>query len=177
MVTTGDPRPWTDPTRRATVVGVTRVPPPVLALVAGLAQRLLTSDASPPTTTRKAAAATVAMASAAIAGTASNQFRRSGTTVDPLHPDRASALVTSGPFSLTRNPMYVGMAGLVLANAVRRGSWLGLAPLAAFVVVIDRVQIAAEEPVLRAKFGSKYDDYRGAVPRWLDRRSLTRLRP
>ena len=108
----------------------------------------------------------------ALAGAAAGQFRRRGTTVDPFEPERASALVTSGANALTRNPMYVGMAGLLVANAVRRGSWTALLPVAAFTVVIDRVQIAAEETALLAKFGPQYDAYRAAVPRWLDGRSL-----
>jgi protein-S-isoprenylcysteine O-methyltransferase Ste14 len=42
-------------------------------------------------------------------------FRASGTTVNPLNPERASALVTGGVYRLTRNPMYVGMAFVLLA--------------------------------------------------------------
>ncbi|WP_238993556.1 methyltransferase family protein [Nocardioides caldifontis] len=154
---------------------MTRIPPPVLAVLAMLAQRQLSPKPPPPTTARRTAAATVALASVGIAGTASNGFRRTGTTVDPIHPDRATTLVTGGPFRFTRNPMYVGMTGLVLANAVRRGAWLGVVPLAVFFAVMDRVQIAAEEPVLREKFGTDYEEYRADVPRWLDKRSLSRL--
>lgn len=69
--------------------------------------------------------------------------------------------------------MYVGMAGLLVANAMRLGSWTALLPLAVFTVVIDRVQIAAEEPALLANFGTEYEAYRASVPRWLDLRSVT----
>ncbi|WP_107766001.1 methyltransferase family protein [Nocardioides terrigena] len=103
-----------------------RLPPPLLALAAGFAQRALTPDASPP----------------------------------------------SAVNAVTRNPMYVGMAGLLVANAVRRGAWAGLLPVAAFVLVIDRLQITAEESALLANFGADYDAYLASVPRWLDRRSL-----
>lgn len=68
--------------------------------------------------------------------------------------------------------MYVGMAGLLLAQAVWRGMWVGLVPLAGFVVVIDRYQIVSEESALRDNFGAEYDAYHAAVPRWLDLRSL-----
>ena len=68
--------------------------------------------------------------------------------------------------------MYVGLAGLV-ANALRLGSWEALLPVAAFTVVIDRLQVAAEESALLANFGADYEAYRVAVPRWLGRRSLT----
>jgi protein-S-isoprenylcysteine O-methyltransferase Ste14 len=82
-------------------------------------------------------------------------------------------LVTTGANALSRNPMYVGMAGMLVANALRRGSWKALLPVAAFTLVIDRVQIAAEETALLAHFGADYEAYRRAVPRWLDGRSLS----
>jgi protein-S-isoprenylcysteine O-methyltransferase Ste14 len=132
----------------------------------------MTRSAQPPGAARAAVAGATAAASAVIAGAAAAQFRRRGTTVDPFEPERASVLVTTGANTVTRNPMYVGMAGLLVANAVRRGSWTALLPVAAFITVIDRVQVAAEETALVAKFGAEYDAYRAAVPRWLDGRSL-----
>ena len=72
--------------------------------------------------------------------------------------------------------MYAGMAGLLVANAMRLGSWTAMLPAAVFTVVIDRVQIAAEEPALLANFGAEYEAYRASVPRWLDLRSVTIVR-
>lgn len=69
--------------------------------------------------------------------------------------------------------MYAGLAGLLVANAVRLGSWRALLPVAAFTLVIDRLQIAAEESALLVNFGADYEAYRAAVPRWLGRTSLT----
>ena len=91
----------------------------------------------------------------------------SGTTVDPLRPARASGLVTSGPNRVTRNPMYVGMAGALVAHALIRGGWATVLPVAAFVAVIDRVQIRPEEAALRELFGEEYDAYCRRVRRWL----------
>ena len=73
--------------------------------------------------------------------------------------------------------MYVGLAGLLVANAIWRGSWLALAPVAGFVVLIDQAQIEAEESALLEKFGAEYEAYRAASPRWLDRRSLDFVKP
>ena len=143
------------------------VPPPLLAAGAALAQRALTRDAKPASPTRALAAMTVAAASGTLTAAAVRQFRRTGTTLEPFHPDRASVLVTSGANAVTRNPMYVGLAGLLVANAVRRGSWVGLGPVATFVLIIDRLQIAGEESALRANFGADYEAYRDVVPRWL----------
>lgn len=69
--------------------------------------------------------------------------------------------------------MYVGMAGLLVANALRRGSWTGVVPVAGFVAVIDRFQVAAEERALTEKFGAAYVTYCASVPRWLGPRSFT----
>jgi protein-S-isoprenylcysteine O-methyltransferase Ste14 len=146
-----------------------RPPPPLLALAAGVAQRALTPDAPPPSAARRAVAGVVSLASMVLAGAASAQFFRRGTTVEPFRPEEASVLVTTGANSITRNPMYVGMAGVLVANAIRRGSLRALAPAAGFVFVIDRFQIAAEEAALRKNFGEEYAAYNAAVPRWLGR--------
>jgi protein-S-isoprenylcysteine O-methyltransferase Ste14 len=153
---------------------VTRLPPPLLALAAAAAQRALSPGATAPGGLRAATAGLISAGSLALAGASAGQFRRSGTTVEPFRPDRASTLVTTGANSVTRNPMYVGMAGLLVAHAVRRGSWPALLPAAGFVGLIDRWQVEFEEEALRGKFGPAYDAYCAAVPRWLDARSLRR---
>jgi protein-S-isoprenylcysteine O-methyltransferase Ste14 len=150
-----------------------RPPPPLLAIAAGLTQSALTKGASSPPRSRVAAAIAVGTASGALAAAAAGQFRRQGTTLEPSKPTLASALVTTGANSVSRNPMYVGLAGLLVANTLRLGSWKALLPVAAFTLVIDRLQIAAEESALLANFGADYEAYRLAVPRWLGRRSVT----
>jgi len=151
-----------------------RPPPPLLALVAALAQHGLSRGAPPSSAPRRVAAAAAAAASLALAGGAASRFRAQRTTLEPFDPSRASSLVVSGPNTLTRNPMYVGMAGLLVANALRRGSWPAVLPIAAFVAVIDRFQIAAEERALAERFGPDYATYRSAVPRWVGVRSFSR---
>lgn len=101
-------------------------------------------------------------------GTSVVGFRRADTTVNPVDVKDASSLVQAGPYRLSRNPMYVGMAGLLFAHAVGRRSWIALVPLVGYVVVMDRTQIPAEENALREKFGADYDDYAFRVPRWLN---------
>jgi len=93
-------------------------------------------------------------------------FRRSRTTVNPLQPQKASALVTDGVYRVTRNPMYVGMAFLLAAWAVYLGSlWTFLGPVL-FIVYITRFQITPEERVLRARF-AEFEAYAAHVRRWL----------
>lgn len=149
-----------------------KLPPPVWALLAGVSQRALTGPTSPPGRTRSATSATVALASFAMAGAASHRFQRSGTTIDPFRPERASVLVTTGANAVSRDPMYVGMAGLLVAHALWRGAWVACLPVIGFVAVIDRHQIPTEEAALAAKFGTEYDAYRSSTPRWLGSRSV-----
>ena len=144
-----------------------RLPPPLIALGAALAQRLLTPHADKATPLRRTVATATTAASLTMMGSAVRAFRQHKTTVDPFKPEAASYLVTGGPFAISRNPMYVGMAGLLTANAIRRGSWLGVVPLAGFMTTIDRVQIPPEEAALTAKFGADYESYVERVPRWL----------
>jgi protein-S-isoprenylcysteine O-methyltransferase Ste14 len=142
------------------------VPPPAWFLLA-LGAQFLVARRRPTTTCSRVASAGLGVAAAAMAGSAFATFRRHGTTVDPEHPERASELVTDGPFRLTRNPMYLALGSLLIAHAVLRRSLPALAPVAGFVFVIDRVQILAEERALSRRFGGDYERYRSAVPRWL----------
>ena len=94
-------------------------------------------------------------------------FRSRGTTVNPLRPRNASALVTGGVYRITRNPMYVGMALLLTAWAVHLSAlWPFLGPVA-FVLYINRFQIAPEERVLGELFGESWSAYTARVRRWL----------
>lgn len=93
-------------------------------------------------------------------------FRRARTTINPLKPEAASALVTGGIYRITRNPMYVGMAILLTAWAVWLASPWALLGVPAFIRYITRFQIVPEERVLRARF-AEFDAYAARVRRWL----------
>jgi protein-S-isoprenylcysteine O-methyltransferase Ste14 len=94
-------------------------------------------------------------------------FGRARTTVDPLRPAKASALVTTGIYRRTRNPMYVALAIALLAWAVWLAHPFALPGVAAFVVWMNRFQIAREESALRALFGPEFERYCSEVRRWL----------
>jgi protein-S-isoprenylcysteine O-methyltransferase Ste14 len=92
-------------------------------------------------------------------------MRRAGTTV---RPDRGTDhLVTDGPFSFTRNPLYVAGTMLVLGIGLVSGIvwFLLLAILAAFTV--QKLAIEREERHLQARFGETYLDYARRVRRWI----------
>lgn len=94
-------------------------------------------------------------------------FRRSKTTVNPLKPSKASALVIHGIYKITRNPMYVGVAFMLTAWAFHLSSlWPFIGPLL-FVAYINRYQIQPEERALKSLFGEDYAAYTARVRRWL----------
>lgn len=100
-----------------------------------------------------------------IAGVAT--FRRAGTTVHPQRPHEATALVTSGAYRYSRNPMYLGLLLLLIGWATYLAHALAFAILPLFVAWMNRFQIAPEERALSANFGSAFETYRRAVRRWL----------
>lgn len=147
-----------------------KVPPPVVGALAALAMWLVAS-AEPSSIVGPALrhAITGALVAAGVAFDLLGllAFRASRTTVNPLRPERASALVTGGVYRITRNPMYVGMALLLLAWAVHLGSALPFVGPIAFVAYITRFQIRPEERALRERFGDEFDRYAARVRRWL----------
>lgn len=94
-------------------------------------------------------------------------FRRAKTTVNPLKPETASSLVIVGIYRYSRNPMYLGFATYLMACAVFLASPLTLAGVIAFVLYINRFQIAPEERALTALFGDDFTRYTTQVRRWI----------
>jgi protein-S-isoprenylcysteine O-methyltransferase Ste14 len=144
------------------------VPPPVYyvaAFLAGVALELVFPTSWPPFGVRLVAALLAGGAWLALDGAAMASFHRAGTSIVPMNP--TMALVTSGPYRVTRNPMYVGMAFLYVALAFAFGVMWALVFLPAVIVIIDRFVIAREEPYLERKFGQVYRDYKARVRRWL----------
>jgi protein-S-isoprenylcysteine O-methyltransferase Ste14 len=92
-------------------------------------------------------------------------FRRARTGVVPF--SEATTLVTGGPYRFTRNPMYLGMAGILVGTAIWLGSVTPWLVLPAFMAIIVERFIAPEEAMLERTFGEHYARYRAAVRRWL----------
>ena len=135
-----------------------RPPPAVLLAAAGLAQSAVTRD-------RRVTPSSMAAAAPVLGG---SLYVLAGRAVDPVRVERARHLVVDGPNRLTRNPMYLGLAGVLLSHAIARRSPSAVIPLIGFVWLIDRYQIPAEEKALETRFGRAYLDYKEAVPRWLN---------
>jgi protein-S-isoprenylcysteine O-methyltransferase Ste14 len=94
-------------------------------------------------------------------------FKKAATTVNPLRPEKASSLVSSGIYRVSRNPMYAGLALFLTAWAVYLSSAWAYLGVIGFVLYINRFQIAPEERALLKIFRSEYEHYQAKVRRWL----------
>jgi protein-S-isoprenylcysteine O-methyltransferase Ste14 len=110
---------------------------------------------------------TIALLGVAIIVSARMSFSGRETTFSPLHPSRATTLVTDGVFGFTRNPMYLGTWMALLGVGIMFGSWYAVGLSLVYVVWIDRLQIVPEERLLAAGFGEEYEAYRRTVRRWI----------
>jgi protein-S-isoprenylcysteine O-methyltransferase Ste14 len=92
-------------------------------------------------------------------------FRRHRTTIMPNRP--ATALITSGPFALSRNPIYVANTLLVGGLGLVFGiGWLVIAALLG-ALLTQKLAIEREERHLAARFGADWQAYAARTPRWL----------
>jgi protein-S-isoprenylcysteine O-methyltransferase Ste14 len=147
-----------------------RIPPPVVAVILAAAMWSVSGIGpqwSLPSPVRYGLIGVAAVAGIAFDLMGLLAFRRARTTVNPLRPEKASSLVTGGIYRITRNPMYVGMALLLLAWAMHLCAVLPLAGIVAFVLYITRFQIRPEERALDALFGQDFASYAARVRRWL----------
>lgn len=98
-------------------------------------------------------------------GWAERTMSAAGTHATPRSPN--TALVTSGPFRFSRNPIYVAYALFTVAILLVANSAWGLVLVPFAVIAADRLVIPDEEARLWDTFGDHYDDYRHEVRRWL----------
>jgi protein-S-isoprenylcysteine O-methyltransferase Ste14 len=102
---------------------------------------------------------------AVMPGSALFKFKEVGTTV---RPDRAaSTLVTAGPYKVTRNPMYLGLACVYFGVAVAGQCVWALILLPVVLAIIQRWAIEPEEAFLERRFGADYVGYKEKVRRWI----------
>ncbi len=92
-------------------------------------------------------------------------FLKNATTLQPS--EEPTLLVTSGPFLLSRNPIYLGMASILLGVAVVLGTLISLVFPVIFIMLIEFFIIPGEERKLEKIFGEPYREYKKSVRRWI----------
>ena len=96
-----------------------------------------------------------------------NSFKKQSTTVNPIKIENASLLVTSGVFEYSRNPMYLGMALILLGIALMFNVIGGILFSLLFTIYITKFQIRPEEEVMEKLFGEDFLKYKKNVRMWL----------
>lgn len=92
-------------------------------------------------------------------------FKRFDTAICPTAT--SSRLIVTGIYSMTRNPMYLGMTGMMLGLALYVGTVPFYLAVAAYFTVINWVFCPYEEAKLTDEFGDDYLRYQHSVRRWL----------
>jgi len=95
---------------------------------------------------------------------ADKAFRQAQTTVKPF--EESSALITTGTFRITRNPMYLGYVLILIGVALILRSLTPYAVVPVFAILMDRELIRAEEQMHERQFGRAWLEYRNKVRRW-----------
>jgi protein-S-isoprenylcysteine O-methyltransferase Ste14 len=98
---------------------------------------------------------------------ARRELARYDQPTDPGHP--TSRLVTTGVYSISRNPLYLASIMVLLGVALALNNLWALVALGVSTVFCHYVLIVPEEEYLLAKFGDEYRDYTATVHRWLGR--------
>jgi protein-S-isoprenylcysteine O-methyltransferase Ste14 len=147
-----------------------KIPPPAVALLTALLMWLVSRattalDFAFPARNGFAIGLAVLGVTTAISGVIT--FRRARTTVNPLKPESASSLVNWGVYTVTRNPMYLGLLLVLTGWAIFLSNVLGFVFVPAFALYINRFQIAPEERALTSLFGQDFAAYQSRVRRWL----------
>jgi len=150
-----------------------RVPPPAIFIVLFLVglwlegaiyrARIVAGDDTPRPLIIAGAALVISGVLLALWGVLT--FRRHHTAVLPFHPARA--LVDSGPYRFTRNPMYVGMTVAHLGGALALNALWPVVLLPVALVFLFVTVIRQEEAHLATAFSEDYTRYRSRVRRWL----------
>ncbi len=100
-----------------------------------------------------------------LAAVSASAFRRAGTEIVPGRPARA--LVTSGPYSITRNPIYIGLTLVYFGLSIVMTSVWVLLLLVPTLIILQQGVVIPEEAYLKRRFGAAYRKYQARVPRWL----------
>lgn len=150
----------------------TRIPPPIVALafagiMIALSELVPFGSFSMPLNIQLGVSGCLVLAGFAVMVAGLSAFRKSKTTINPLKPEEASSLVISGIYTLTRNPMYLGMFSILTGIALFLGSAFTYCVLPFFVLYMNFFQIIPEEEALIELFGDQYSNYRCGVRRWI----------
>jgi len=78
-------------------------------------------------------------------------------------------LITDGPYRVVRNPIYLGMFGIMIATGLVLATWWALLMAIAVFLIGNQIRVKEEERLLGETFGQQFVDYAKRVPAFLPR--------
>lgn len=109
--------------------------------------------------------AIVALAGLVVAMRSKGRFRADGTALSPgAEPSR---LYVDGLYRISRNPMYLGLIGVLVGVALALGTWGPWLAAAGYAWILGRWFVPMEEEHLERAFGREWRCYCARVPRWI----------
>ena len=129
-----------------------KIPPPIIALVFALLMWVISAySLTIPLSNYVSMALIIIILAVAFLFVLSAlvSFRRAQTTIDPMKPESASSLVSTGIYCVSRNPMYVGLLLLLIAFLLYLESPLSVIGIIGFVLYLNEFQIKPEENALQ----------------------------
>lgn len=146
----------------------TKIPPPIVTLGFGIlifySTQIIPSVTFP---LQRSLGAVFLFAGLGVTLSAILTFRRLQTTINPLQPNTASSLATTGVFKLSRNPMYLGLLLILISLSIYSGALAAMVLLPGFIIYITLYQILPEEQAMQMLFSEAYTDYCQQVRRWI----------
>ncbi|WP_177166553.1 isoprenylcysteine carboxylmethyltransferase family protein [Nitrosomonas sp. Nm51] len=94
-------------------------------------------------------------------------FMRKKTTLNPMKPELATALIKTGLYQYSRNPIYLGFVIMLTGWSVYLNNVPAFILIAGFIFYMNRFQIEPEERSLSRIFGAEFELYKRTVRRWL----------
>ncbi len=145
-----------------------RVPPPLVFLaylIGAMILNWLFPLPDPWSTMFRLIGGATVLAGLVLGAAAVSRMIRAHTSPDPQRP--TTALITDGPYRLTRNPIYLGFLFIYLGFTLFAGTLWGLILSPFLIWTVTGTVIRAEESYLRAKFPTEYEAYRSRARRWV----------
>jgi protein-S-isoprenylcysteine O-methyltransferase Ste14 len=143
-------------------------PPPLIylgGLAIGFALEIVLPGASLPAIVEWGLGGLLLAAGLGLLGWFASSFRRAGTPMPPYEP--TTALVTDGPYRLSRNPAYLAFALAYVAIALLADAPWVLVALPLVLALMQRGVIEREERYLERRFGQDYRSFKARTRRWI----------
>jgi protein-S-isoprenylcysteine O-methyltransferase Ste14 len=150
-----------------------KIPPPLVMAISAVAMWFIAANtntaflASLSSSLYWALIFLIFIAALAIGVGSMRSFKHAQTTINPLKPESASNLVSTGIFQYTRNPMYISLTLMLCSWGVYLQSAWAWVLVPVFIIYITRCQIIPEERAMQQLFGEEFEKYKMRVRRWL----------